>query len=287
VLKVGRVPMGKPGAAPTQMTVGGPGGSTVFSAAAGEAPPPVLPDAPTLSASVPLAVSDSDISGLDVALQTGARVSGRLVYEGTREPLTVDRLVRLTLTFDPIDGRSGPGMSGYGVFDATGQFKSVGLVAGRYVVRASGDLNGWTLKSVSIGGHDVSDEPLTIGGTDLTGAVVTLTDHSPALGGVVHDSAGAIDKNADVLVFPIERDRWSGSLASTRRERLARTTAQGLYDVANLPPGEYFVVALDDQFTANWQDPDRLQALSRLATRVVITPDSARRTQDLVTARLR
>ena len=46
------------------------------------------------------------------------------------------------------------------------------------------------------------------------------------------------------------------------------------------------MIAVDDQFTANWQDPERLQSLSRLATRVTIA-DAARRTQDLVTARLR
>jgi hypothetical protein len=269
------------------MTVGAPGGSTVFFAPPNEAaPPPALPEAPTLFAAVPLAVSESDISGLDVALQSGARVSGRLAYEGTRDPLTADQLVRLTFTFDPIDGRSGPGMSGYGVFDATGQFKTVGLVAGQYIVRANGNLSGWTLKSVSIAGRDVSDEPLSIGGSDLAGALITLTDHPSALSGAVRDSAGALEKSASVLVFPIERERWSGATTATRRERLARVSTQGTYDIPNLPAGEYFVIAVDDQFTANWQDPERLQRLSRLATRVTIA-DGARRTQDLVTARLR
>ncbi|HKW01682.1 MAG TPA: carboxypeptidase-like regulatory domain-containing protein [Vicinamibacterales bacterium] len=287
VLKIGRVPPGKSAGAPTSMAVSAGGGSTVFFAGpTGPAPPPTLPEAPTLFAAVPLAVGDADVSGLDVALQSGARVSGRLAYEGTRDPLTPDELVRLTLSFDPIDGRSGPGMSGYGIFDATGQFKSVGLVSGQYIVRANGNLSGWTLKSVSVGGRDVSDEPLTIGGNDLTGALVTLTDHPSALSGAVRDSAGALEKAASVLVFPIERERWSGATTATRRERLVRVSAQGTYDVPNLPAGEYFVLAVDDAFAANWQDPERLQAFSRLAARVVIA-DAARRTQDLVTARLR
>lgn len=287
VLKIGRVPPGKSAGAPTSMAVSAGGGSTVFFSGSTEPPPPpALPEAPTLFAAVPLAVSDSDISGLDVSLQSGARVSGRLAYEGTRDPLTPDQLVRLTLSFDPIDGRSGPGMSGFGIFDATGQFKTVGLVTGQYIVRANGNLSGWTLKSVSVGGRDVSDEPLTIGSTDLTGALVTLTDHPSALSGAVRDSAGALEKIASVLAFPIERERWSGATTATRRERLVRVSTQGTYDIPNLPAGEYFVIAVDDQFTVNWQDPERLQALSRLATRVVIA-DAARRTQDLVTARLR
>ena len=156
-------------------------------------------------------------------------LTGAWRIEGTRDPLTADQLVRLTLLFDPIDGRSGPGMSGYGIFDATGQFRTVGLVAGRYVVRANGNLSGWTLKSVSVAGRDVSDEPVTIGGSDLTGAVVTLTDHPSALSGTVRDSAGALEKIASVLVFPIERERWSGATTSTRRERLVRASTQGTY----------------------------------------------------------
>jgi hypothetical protein len=37
-----------------------------------------------------------------------------------------------------------------------------------------------------------------------------------------------------------------------------------------LPPGQYFVVAIDDALTAEWQNPRVLEVLSRVADRVTM-----------------
>jgi hypothetical protein len=50
----------------------------------------------------------------------------------------------------------------------------------------------------------------------------------------------------------------------------------------NLPPGEYLAVAIDDRSSANWQDPARLDVLSRLGTRVTLGA-GAKQTLDLTT----
>jgi hypothetical protein len=43
--------------------------------------------------------------------------------------------------------------------------------------------------------------------------------------------------------------------------------------LTGLPPGEYFVVAVDAAFGGAWRDPEWLDAASRVATRVTLKWD--------------
>jgi hypothetical protein len=238
-------------------------------------PPLPLPDAPTDSVSMALAVGEQDVRNLAVQLQRGPRLTGRLVYDGNSPPLTPDQLVRLTVTLDPVDGRTYPGAVGKGQFEATGQFKTLGLIPGRYVIGLGGTLGPWALVP--------PDQPLTIGNADITGLVLTLTDRPTLLSGLVRDArSGQPDTNAVVLVFPAARASWTDAGASPRRLRALRVSPRGSYQMDNLPPGDYLAVAIDDRFSANWQDPQRLDALSRLGTRVTLGA-GAKQTLDLTT----
>ena len=78
----------------------------------------------------------------------------------------------------------------------------------------------------------------------------------------------------------------TNSGATSRRLRSARTSAQGGYTISNLPPGDYFVLAIDDKAGNNWQDPKRLDAFARAASRVTIAPGE-KHVQDLTTETVR
>jgi hypothetical protein len=84
----------------------------------------------------------------------------------------------------------------------------------------------------------------------------------------------------------VDRRRWTDQGASPRRERLTRASSKGAYEFVNMPASDYFLVAVSDEFTANWQDPRQLDVLSRSATRVTVA-DGERKTMDLTTARIR
>jgi hypothetical protein len=232
-------------------------------------PPLPLPEAPTESQSMPLTVGDQDIRSLTVQLQRGPRLSGRLTYDGNSAQLTADQLVRVTITLDPIDGRVFPGAAGKGLFEANGQFKTLGLLPGRYMIRLGGNLGAWSVESVSVGGRSLPDQPITIAGADVSGVVITLTDRTGSISGSVRDGrGGGADPNAAVLVFPASSALWLDTSANPRRLKSTRVSTRGTYQIDNLPAGDYIVVAIDDRFTADWQRPQRLEVLSRLGMHV-------------------
>lgn len=288
VIKLASVPPApRPPPPPPRADVMGPGGGVVSAVdVGGPPPPPGAPETPSLWATLGISVGDRDLTGLELTAQIGPRVSGRLAYDGSADHLTPDQVTKLTLTFDPVDGRTGPGAASFGRFDAGGQFKSAGIIPGRYLLHVGGNLAGWTLKSAVAGGHDVTDDALVVEGQDVTGVVITLTDRTSSLFGTVRDGQGAADRNADVIVFPADRARWTDSGASPRRERLVRTSPRGAYAFENLPAGDYLVVAIDDRLAANWSDPARLEKFAAAATRVTMAA-ADQRPQDLVTAVIR
>jgi hypothetical protein len=266
ILKVVRVPNTT---RPTTMTSVTVGGTTTMSIVDDSNLPPLpLPDTPTESLTMPLAVGDRDIRNLTVQLQSGPRLSGRVVYDGTSRPLTGEQLARVTITLDPVDGRVFPGAAGKGQFDASGQFRTLGLLPGRYTLRLGGTVP-WFLDSVSIGDRSLPDQPIAIAGTDVSGVVITLTDRLGSLSGSVRDARdGTADPNATVLVFPANRAQWVDTSANPRRFRSTRVSTRGTYQAGSFPPGDYVVVAIDDRFAADWQLPQRLESLSRSGTRV-------------------
>jgi carboxypeptidase family protein len=281
VLKVVRVPNT---ARPSTMTSVTVGTMTTFSLVddSNLAPLP-LPDTPTLNASMSVVVSDQDVRSLVVPLQQGPRLFGRLAYDGTATPLTADQLVRVTVTLDPVDGRSFAGATGKGQFDANGQFKTLGLLPGRYMLRLGGNLGPWSLASMAIAARNVADLPFTIETSDIPDVVITLTDHVASLSGAIRDARNnTADPNGVVLVFPSDRSRWTDTGASPRRFRSSRVSTRGTFQIDNLPAGDYLAVAIDDRFSANWQDPQRLDVLARSAARVTVAPGE-KKTIDLST----
>jgi hypothetical protein len=118
---------------------------------------------------------------------------------------------------------------------------------------------------------------------DTMNVVVTFTDRWSGLRGFVQNRQGR-DSGAAVLVFPTDSETWASSGVNPRRVRSVRPNKTGEYSL-NLPPGEYYVIAVPDAQTADWQDPTLLQSASRAATRVRIA-DGERRSQDLLTSEI-
>lgn len=247
------------------------GSSTIYSGGGGPSTPAPIPDDPTMWAAAPVTVGESDVTGVAVSLRTGARIMGHLEFDGAAQPPAADRLGQVTVQVDTADGRStslNQFTLGRGVVDATGHFKTFQFPPGRYLVRASG-APGWSFKSATVNGRDISDAPLELGADDVNNVVVTFTDRPTSLSGAARDSKGP-DAAATVLVFPAQAALWVNHGSSPRRFRAARVDTQGTYRVPNLPPGDYLVVAVRSGVSSDWQDTKYLQKLAALATRVTI-----------------
>ena len=115
--------------------------------------------------------------------------------------------------------------------------------------------------SVTLDGKDVTDRVLDLQ-SDATSFVVTYTDRASKVTGTVTDARGAPSATAVVLAFPVDQQRWSGYGASPRTLKSANTTASGVYTFAHLPPGDYYLIAVENADADGWQDPSRLEALA-------------------------
>lgn len=240
------------------------------------------------SAALPVTVGDRDLTDVPLTLRPNPRVSGRIEFDGTSARPEL-RMLSALIGLDPVDGHFERQTF---QIDASGNLPGRAVLPGRYFVHV--DLNAvqgaasrvgtWTLKSAMVDGRDVSDVPLTVETADITGLVITLTDHPATLAGTVRTTQGAADTTATVLVFPADKAMWVDYGALPRRLRSVRADRSGAFSVSALPAGEYFAIALPDEFTGDWQRQTSLEKAAALATRVRIQ-DGTTAALDLVTRR--
>jgi hypothetical protein len=225
--------------------------------------------------------------GLTLALREGARVTGRIVFDGAADRPPAQSLTQGSVTFEAVGGQSiDPWVSPQGSFNADDTFATVGVLPGQYLLHVSADFPGWRVKSIMVGGRDASVDPIEIGSGDITGVVVIQTDHASQLSGTVRGAAGAPDGDALVVVFPENRSKWYEYGITSRQETSTRASKTGSYTFTNLPAGDYFMVAIDDRLGLKWQDVKTLDMLTRFAARVTIG-DGEKKTQDLTTSSAR
>lgn len=229
---------------------------------------------PTLWASVPVSVSGGDVTGVGVALQTGARATGRLVFDGARAKPTAAQLSGGEVTIEAATGERPLIYRSDRVRLGGETFQTAELTPGRYLIRATVPA-GWTMKSVVADGRDVADTPLVVDSRGIPPIVVTFTDRT--LGSLTGRVVGAPATGTTfVCVFPAEQSAWVDYGGSPRRLRRVQPNQNGQYRVADLPAGEYFAVAVADDRVADWRDPKHLEALSRIATRLTLADEEAR-----------
>jgi len=289
-LKVMRAPRVATPAAVLAMTQIQVGGGTLMTSAGPvgnpPAPPPVSDD-PTLVADTPVTVGSRDVGDLLVTVQRGARLTGRVEFDGTRDRPDAAALTRINVTLDSVDAGLPVTIfmpTPVGRADETGAFKTPGVAPGRYIVRAGGGVPGWTLKSVMVEGRDVSELPLDLRGADVNNAVITFTDHPTRLTGTAHAGDGNVDRDAVVVVFPADQSAWSDYGQNARRVRSTHAARNGSYTFIGLPPGDYYVAAIHEDTTPQWQDPKVLEALASSASQVRLGDGDAR-TQDVKTVK--
>lgn len=249
-------------------TISSGGGATVTRV------PERIPDGPTLWASIPLAVGNSDITGVAVALRTGIRIGGRAQFDGVAKPPPPDRLETMTVTFEASDGRStgtfAVTQARTARFDAEGQLHSYQLPPGSYILRGLTPPVGWTFASAMLDGRDISVEPLEITDGNVNDVVIRFTDRPSQLSGTVSTEPGANDTELMVVVFPIDARGWTNYGLTPRRLQSSNQDAGAPFTFTGLPDSEYYVAAIRQDAVRDWRDPAFLKKLAPLATRVKV-----------------
>ena len=238
---------------------------------AGRAPDPQYfgpSESPGLSGQVRVSLDKQHVANVEIPMRATASMKGSVVFRG-EQPSPQPRLDEMLVIVTEPNGT----ISGGGSFSASvrsdGHFEVKGLTPGAYLAQVIPGFQpaGWALGPVSFENRDISQSPISVDGSGLDGIRVELVKGA-AITGVVRASSGGLDADATVLAFPVEPNQWSGNGRWPPRFRSDRVSATGTYLLEDLTPGDYYIVAVKEEATVDWQSRDTLRQLAPLSKRV-------------------
>ena len=232
---------------------------------------------PAYSLSQPVVVGRQDVRDLVVSLRAALRISGRVEYRNDSGSTPPPPHPFARVFFETPYGE--PGQVGAEGERDSPTF-SVVAAPGQFIARTGGDIGGWFLRSVTLDGRDITERAFDLQ-ADTNSLVITYTDRPSKVSGTVTDARGTPSATAVVLMFPVDRERWSGFGTNPRMLRTAQAARDGAYTFPHVLPGEYYVVAVEPEDSDGWQDPVRLEALASLASRLSIGAEDSATTLDL------
>ena len=269
-------------------------GGVTLPAGVGAPAPPGPPTADYLYAVAEVDARSQDVSGVDLALQPGATLSGRLRFDAaTAAPPEKLDTIRVTL--------SPPGGTFYGVSNGTTVGNTFGAIApgqvaadgtflvknvapGTYAlnVQLPADLAPtWSIQSAIVDTRDLLDAPVDIGsGTNLRDAVLTLSDRHTEISGTLQTPEGTAATRYFVVAFAADRTQRRAA----RRVVSTRPASDGHFALRDLPPGEYLLAAVTDLEPADLADATFLEQLVPASIRIPLATGE-KKTQDVRMAR--
>jgi hypothetical protein len=209
-------------------------------------------------------VGADDPPAAQLRLTRGAVLSGRVTYEGVPAgPAPI-----LTLLARPTDRDRGP-LRGYSPVEMSvgpdGSFVHQG-VFGPTVLQAQPQQNDWYLKAVVIKGQDVTDTPVDFGTAGTFDDIrVVISAFGATVTGRVAADRGRPASDSVVVVFSSIRDRW---FTGSRSVKTQRPSESGAFTVTGLPPGDYWVAAIERRDNIETTLQPLLESLSSGAPRI-------------------
>jgi hypothetical protein len=215
---------------------------------------------------VDLTVNGDDVNGVKLIANKSSTVSGRIVVDPpAAQALRPSSLRLIVQSVEPdmmFIGGTPPAVVND---DLTFELKSN---PGQWRIAIAGPAPGWTIRTVRYRGADVTDSGVEIRPNEaLADIEVELTNHVTELTGAVTTTKGDASKDYSVIVFPQDRDKWT---PNSRYLKTSRPDQDGRFKVSALPPGEYYVIALDYVDPNDWNDPQFLDGIRARATRLSI-----------------
>lgn len=225
-------------------------------------------------------INGEDVSGVTLAPIPTVTLSGHVVFD---DPAAAQSLkpasVRLNVQQLGMDdgmlgpvGGAPPTLTDDFAFEIKTRPGRIGLRP--FMPPASNGGTSWQLKAVRVNGVDVTDSGADVGAEGARDIEIEMTNRTQKISGTVTDTSGSSIRDFTVALFSQNRQQWAEPMG--RRFAIARPGEAGGFTVATLPPGEYFAIALPQLDMNDWQDPERLESLSRLATPFVLAPGDTR-----------
>ena len=213
--------------------------------------------------SMPITVAGVEITGVRIVTGKGATITGRVIFEGTAprqnsgQPLRVfpnpadpSRSFMVATVFN--DPRSN------GTVDENGNFQLAGL-SGRVFLIVSAA--GFVVKSITLDGEDITDEPLDLTGKQsVAGLVIRVTDKLTQISGQVSDSRGQRPRECTVVFQSAEARE---PVVAARLLRTVRCDSMGSFQMRGMRPGRYVVTAITSIEQGRQFEPEFQEQLRR------------------------
>jgi len=229
-----------------------------------------------------------DTSGLAIIIGGGARISGKVVFEGASDPQPFPANGgQMRVTFGSPDGSLC--QAGRSQLQPDWTF-TVESVTGTCRANFAGSIPKWTLKAIMYDGKDLLDRTLQFdNGQQLRDVQIVFTDKRTELTLQVADEEGNATREYVGIVFTTDKTRWDQNTGRCIRPfvpqppppngapspvSLTGSLPPRTDTVVSVPAGEYYAVAIDDIDAESMRDPDVLEQLSRVATRVALIDGS-------------
>jgi hypothetical protein len=213
-------------------------------------------------------IPSSDITLGLFKTSVGSTISGQLTAEGGSVPAFVGQWIDMV----PVDADFIPFTTPRPWTVRTrsdGSFEISGLQGQLRFVGTDAIPAGWWLKSVRLNGRNATEVPFTFGALSLRlRADALLSPVAAEISGRVLNSRKEPVATYVAAAFAADRGRW---YAGSRYVRATLPELNGEFSLGGLPPGDYYVVALDRFDARSVEDPVVLQRLLPLARRVSIS----------------
>lgn len=239
---------------------------------------------PTLFAETDVSVAAADLSGLNVRLEPGMTMSGRVAFDGASKPPADLTKIQVWLRPPNLSAKAAPINSIVFVSPtfvrADGTFELTNVIPGRYLpsVTINGvDAAAWWPKSAVQGDRELLEGQIELT-RDMTAPItLTFSDRRAELSGSLQSATGAPASDVFVIAFSEDQKFWR---PSSRRVQAVRPDANGRYLFANLPAGTYLISAVGDVDPDEWQDPAFLAKLVGASAKVTMA-DGEKKTLNL------
>jgi hypothetical protein len=230
----------------------------------------MIADTATEFGSVPVTITDHDVTDLTVVTSPGTTATGRVVFEGPARPTIAPQalnIMAVPVEFAAMMRTGFVRVRDDWTFDATG-------LADRRRFIITNAPPGWYLKSVTYEDTDITDTGMAFKeGQNLSGLEIILTQRATELSGAVQDGRARPVTDYVVVAFSTERGKWG---FQSRFIRSTRPNQQGRFSIKGLPPDDYIVVALDYLEPGEESDPEQLEQWRTSGTRVSLADGDSR-----------
>jgi hypothetical protein len=202
-----------------------------------------------------LSVSTEEVAGLWVTLSPCPLLTGEVRFPGG-----------LQLTKPDIDG-VWINRARDGHLTAGGRF-NVRLPPGRQELEIATP-NQWTVRSITVDGRDATDRPVDLSPGATHHVVVVLSDAPASVSCDVAPAPGAPSQNTEVYLFPVDESARRDFPRPERRVR-EELVSDGSVCFDDVPPGEYFVVAVYGLDDGDWPAAGTMDRIQSRARRIVV-----------------